>query len=72
MKDFKDVRLDRVLRSNSDGCPVFRECYENETLMSFVNDGGNYAFNEWWVEEGSKIFNTWVLSNKEYEDEGTI
>lgn len=54
---FDRVELATELRSNSDGCPVFRKCHEHETLMSFYDDDGNYAFVEWWHEIGSQLFN---------------
>lgn len=66
MSNFKRVSLETKLRANTDGMPVFRDCYEHETLMSFFDDDGNYAFNEWWSEEGSELFNKWVKKNDEY------
>ena len=56
MKRFKRVQLDRVLRATTDGRPVFRDCDEHETLMSFDDDDGNYAFKEWWDKEGTYKF----------------
>jgi hypothetical protein len=71
MEKFKRVALERKLRADSDGMPVFRDCFEHETLLSFFDDGGNYAFNEWWEKEGSKQFNEWVLKNDEYKMYGS-
>jgi hypothetical protein len=47
--------------------PQGRGMNEHETLLSFVNDGGNYAFNEWWFEEGRYLFNEWCKNHKEYK-----
>jgi hypothetical protein len=66
MSNFKRVSLETKLRANSDGMPVIRDCFEHETLMSFFDDDGNYAFNEWWGSEGSALFNEWVKNNDEY------
>lgn len=44
---------------------------DHETLMMFNNDGGNYAFNEWWFECGSRLFNEWCLNSEEYNCEAT-
>jgi hypothetical protein len=44
---------------------------EHETLLSFNNDGGNYAFNDWWYEIGSKLFNKWCLESDKYKGEAT-
>ncbi len=49
--------------------PQGRSMNEHQTLMSFLNDGGNYAFNDWWTEEGRFIFNDWCKGHKEYNDE---
>lgn len=38
---------------------------EHETLMSFNNDGGNYAFNDWWIDEGFDLYSEWCNSNLE-------
>ena len=41
---------------------------EHETLMSFYDDEGNYAFRDWWNEEGSSLFLKWCRTSKEYTD----
>jgi len=64
---FTRVTLDRELRSNSDGMPVFRNCFEHETLMSFWDDDGNYAFQEWWNEEGATQFMNYCKSKEEWK-----
>jgi len=40
---------------------------EHQTVMSFDNDGGNYAFNEWWKNEGQYQFNEWCKNHPEYK-----
>jgi len=62
-KTFDRLTIERVLRADSDGMPVFRTCFEHETLLSFWDDEGNYKFIEWWGKEGSKLFNEFY--NKE-------
>lgn len=62
MKRFKKVDLSKY---SEDG----QRLPEHITLMLFDNDSGNYAFNEWWFDNGAEIFNEWCLSKKEYECE---
>ena len=62
MEIFRDVDLSKY---DSSG----RRLHEHETLLSFNNDGGNYAFNDWWDDEGSKLFNEWCLKSDEYKCE---
>lgn len=57
---FTDVELSNELRADADGMPVFRRCFEHETLMSFNSDDGNYAFNNWWQQQGSILFGLWL------------
>ena len=59
-KKFNRVNLDKVLRADADGMPVFRECFENEILMSFYDDDGAYGFEDWWFIEGSTIFRDYM------------
>lgn len=33
---------------------------EHETMLSFYNDSGNYAFNQWWCTGGFDLFKQWV------------
>mgnify|MGYP001573322396 CR=1 FL=1 len=61
--DFKRVDLDKELRADSDGRPVFRECLEHEILLSFYDDDGAYAFETWWTLEGSQVFANWIVRN---------
>lgn len=63
---FTRVDLEDVLRADCDGMPVFRECFEHETLMSFYDDAGNYAFQEWWNEAGSELFAEWCSNHPDY------
>ena len=37
--------------------------HEYETLFSFNNDSGNYAFLDWWNESGLLLYQTWVENN---------
>jgi hypothetical protein len=53
---FKRVNLDKVLRADADGMPVFRNCFEHEILMNFYDDDGAYEFEDWWNLEGSALF----------------
>ena len=64
MKNFKDVDLSKYDDNN-------RRLPEHKTLLTFNNDGGNYAFNDWWYEIGSKLFNEWCLKSDDYECEAT-
>ena len=59
-KAFERVTLDNVLRADADGMPVFRECFEHETLMSFYDDDGNYQFKKWWEAKGKYRFQDWL------------
>ena len=65
MEKFKDVKLSKYC------CASGRRLYEHETLLSFDNDGGNYAFNDWWNEIGSQLFNEWCLKSEIYKCEAT-
>jgi hypothetical protein len=66
MQPFKRVQLNKELRASSDGMPIFRQCFEHETLMSFDDDDGNYAFNEWWSAEGSMKFTEWLSRQEDW------
>ena len=63
---FQRVDVEDELRADADGMPVFRRCFEHETLMSFTDDAGNYAFRDWWEEEGSAIFKKWCKGRPEH------
>ncbi len=39
----------------------------HQTLLSFFDDDGNYAFREWWKECGSSQFNEWCSKSEEYK-----
>lgn len=62
-KKFERVSLDNVLRADADGMPVFRNCFENEILMSFYDDEGAYEFSDWWRIEGSRFFQRYLEDN---------
>lgn len=66
MPTFQRVSLDDVLRADADGMPVFRRCFENEILLSFLDDDGAYAFAEWWYMHGADAFGQWVEENPDY------
>ena len=57
---FTDVE---VLKYDSRG----NRLNENETFLSFNNDGGNYAFNEWWFAEGQYQFNEWCKDHPDHK-----
>lgn len=38
---------------------------EHEILLSFTNDCGAEAFQDWWEDEGEEVFREWALENKE-------
>ena len=57
---FRDVEL-------SKWDPRDNRLDENETLLIFNYDGGNYAFNEWWFKEGQYQFNEWCKDHPEYK-----
>ena len=63
-KKFDRVDLENVLRANTDGMPVFRDCFEHEILMSFYDDDGAYGFSDWWNLEGSVIFNDYMENRR--------
>jgi len=71
-KKFERVDLERELVADSDGMPTFRSCFEHETLMSFYDDSGNYAFNDWWHIEGAVLFNEWLKKSEEYKSDANI
>ena len=64
MTEFKDVKISKYDRN---GIRLF----EHEALLVFNNDGGKYAFNEWFLSEGSKIFNEWCLNSDIYKCEAS-
>lgn len=66
MKGFTRVTLDDEIKADADGMPTFRKCFEHEILLSFYDDCGAYAFNEWWIEEGSVELNKWLLKNSKW------
>jgi hypothetical protein len=43
-----------------------RNVYEHETLLSFNSDLANEAFQEWWYNEGSELFNNWLKNSEKY------
>lgn len=65
MAKFTRVTLSNELRADTDGMPVFRKCFPHETLLSFYDDSGNEAFNDWWNEIGNELFGEWFEDNKE-------
>lgn len=69
MKAFKRVSLDKELRADADGSPVFRRCFEHEILLSFYDDSGAYAFEEWWGCVGAKQFNSWLKDHPTFQDD---
>jgi hypothetical protein len=41
---------------------------EHEILLSFYDDLGAEAFQEWWNEVGSESFAEWIKRNSKYDD----
>ena len=68
-KKFERVTLDNKLRAKTDGMPVFRDCMDNETLMSFFDDDSNYAFIEYWNDKGAEQFNEWLKKSVMWKQE---
>lgn len=67
VRKFTRVELQDELRADTDGMPVFRECFENEIMMAFYDDLGAYYFKEWWESRGALLFGEWcVKSNRAY------
>ena len=58
MRKFTRMRLDRELRSDADGMPVFRSCFQHEVMMTFFDDSGAQAFRRWWETEGVDGFSS--------------
>ena len=63
VKPFTRVKLSDKLTADTDG--MLRNCFEHETLMSFYDDSDNRAFNDWWNQIGSKLFNYWYGENED-------
>jgi hypothetical protein len=40
---------------------------DHQTLLSFTDDDGSEAFQEWWDEEGSSLFNEWAKNSTEFK-----
>lgn len=40
--------------------------HEHEVLLSFYDDAGALAWNEWWYAEGSKAFKKWLADSDRY------
>ena len=38
---------------------------EHEVLLSFYNDGGAYAFDDWWHTQGKKAYEDWCAGQLE-------
>ena len=64
-KRFEELDLEDVLRANADGMPIFRKCFEHEILLSFNSDDGAYGFRDWWNEEGTFVFNSFMEKRQE-------
>ncbi len=64
---FTRLSIDDVLRADADGMPVFRHCFEFERLLSFYDDDGALAFDQWWDENGKYLFGEWCRHNDEFE-----
>ena len=60
-----DMDFERVVK----GMRLSRDLAEHEVFMSFNDDSGAYAFQDWWSEEGEKQFAEWCLESDEYRDD---
>jgi len=45
---------------------ITRDIYEHEVLISFQDDEGACAFNEWWYDGGYKAFFKWAEKNMKH------
>ena len=67
MTKFTRVSLDKELRADADGMPVFRRCFYHEWMLTFFDDCGAEAFELWWEDKGAEQFAEWMMANG-YED----
>ena len=63
---FTRVSLEKELKADAEGWPVFRRCFEHEILLSFYDDAGAYSFDEWWRDAGAEQFNAWLRNSKKW------
>jgi len=42
---------------------------EHEIMISFNNDSGAEAFDEWWHDVGSKLFMDWIKEHDYWKNE---
>jgi hypothetical protein len=57
MKKFERVKLETEVK---------RRMYDHEVLLSFNDDDGAYAFDEWWNKIGSTLFNEFLKEHPIY------
>jgi len=69
MKKFTRVSLQKELCADADGMPVFRKCFDHEILLSFDDDSGAAAFEEWWNSAGAQNMYNWMKRHDVYKDE---
>jgi len=73
-----EYTLDGIVENYVENLPLFEDVNfgyvvhgerlpRNETLLSFRQDEGNYAFHEWWDVEGSKLFSEWCSNSNEFK-----
>lgn len=44
---------------------IFRRLAEHEVFLSFTDDIGAEAFQDWWYNFGAELFGQWYEENKE-------
>lgn len=47
----------------------FNKVADHEVLMSFLDDQDAFDFREWWEDEGSAVFLTWLGCSDEEDGE---
>ena len=45
---------------------VTRHSHEHEVFLSFTDDDGAIAFEEWWNTEGPRAFNEWLAAHEQW------
>lgn len=67
MGKFTRVDIEYELRADADGMPVFRECFDNELLLSFYDDEGARAFEDWWFLVGAESLAKYCQETEGYK-----
>jgi len=56
--------VEYFIEAHEDGREKLR-LHEHEFYLSFNNDGGCYAFNDWWTSAGKSAYEAWCEANLE-------